>query len=156
MENQETDCFDMFLEGLVVISRRAPGRPVSAERFGREKIISGFRALVRKGQGQISRKDIANYLGITPALVIYYFPDSSTILREALTGGFDQWLIKIDEANQDDPSAIIEIVLSFFQVELYTEDLFRSAIKGGLIKDNTLMRMEAKTAFKIGMATQIH
>ena len=133
----------------MVVSRRAPGRPVNAERFGRQKIIDGFLELVREGRGQILRKDIADHLCITPALVTYYFPDSSTILKEALTGVFDHWLVKIDETDQDDLSAIIDIIFSFFRIELHIEYLYRSIANDGLIKDNTLKQMENKTASKI-------
>ena len=132
---------------------RPPGRPVSAERFAREKIISGFRALVREGRGQITRKDIAEYLGITPALVTFYFPDTSSLLMEAFDGIFDQWLSKIDEADQDDPKVIIDVIVSFFRFELHTEELFRSMVKDEIIKDDTLVHMKRRTAAKIAQST---
>ena len=137
----------------MVASQRSSGRPVSAERFGREKIVSGFRALVREGRGQIMRKDIAEYLGITPALVTYYFPVSSSLFKEAFNGIFDPWLVNIEKVDQGSPKEIIDVIVSFFRVELHTEELFRSMIKDGIITDNTLARMERRTAAKIAQLT---
>ncbi len=126
---------------------------MSAERFGREKIISGFRALVREGRRQIMRKDIAEYLGITPALVTYYFPQASSLFSEGFDGIFDPWLVKVDRTDQNNPKEIVDVIISFFRAELHTEELFRSMKKDGIIKDNTLVDMERLTAAKIAQST---
>ena len=127
---------------------RPPGRPIGAEKFGREKIVNGLRSLVREGWQDISRKDLAERLGITPALITYYFPSGNIgLISDALCGVFDEW---IDRLQAIDPSKrntsaeqTVDIIKDFFRTELHLEDLSRSMARKGLISSAPLDKMEA-------------
>ncbi len=66
--------------------KRAQGRPLrGADEVGRLKIVNGTRDLIRaQSSSEISRKDIAQFVGVTPALVSYYFPSQFDLI-EAVT-----------------------------------------------------------------------
>ena len=68
------------------MSDRTQGRPArGAAQVGREKILAEFRDLLRSNHGgDLSRKAIARYVGVTPALISYYFPKKQQLLEEAV------------------------------------------------------------------------
>lgn len=63
---------------------RLRGRPrVGGEEVGRDKIIARLRDIVRSSHNfDTSRKSLAEYAGVTPALISYYFPKKDTLLVE--------------------------------------------------------------------------
>ena len=65
--------------------KRSQGRPIrGADVVGREKILDGARDFLRSDTSEaISRKNLAEYIGVTPALISYYFPDYSALLDAA-------------------------------------------------------------------------
>jgi AcrR family transcriptional regulator len=66
--------------------RRAQGRPTrGADEVGRDRIIEGTRAFLRSpATGDITRKDVAQFVGVTPALISYYFPNTDDLLEAAV------------------------------------------------------------------------
>ena len=75
-----------------------------------------------------------------------------------MSGIFDQWLIRIQNASaissRKSASILIEVVTDFFRIELYTEELFRVLVRDKVIRDDTLMQMEAATAYCVQKITQ--
>ncbi len=65
--------------------KRAQGRPSRGEtEVGSQKIVEGMRAALRSlRKTNITRKDIAFYAGVTPALVTYYFPERDSLIESA-------------------------------------------------------------------------
>ena len=65
--------------------RRTQGRPTRGlNEVGRDKIVEHLREMMRDDSIQhISRKGLAEYAGITPALITYYFPTRTSLVREA-------------------------------------------------------------------------
>ena len=64
---------------------RGPGRPRHEDReVGREKLIERARAAMNlRPRTDIQRREIADAVGVTPALITYYFPDKWSLLEEA-------------------------------------------------------------------------
>ena len=129
---------------------RQPGRPTTTERFGREKIIDGFRIMARQGSREtISRKDLAAFLGITPALISYYFPERDSLLFEAMEGMFAYWheqLANVAEKECENETErlaeAIDLLLAFFLAEGHAEDLYDSLVHQNVIRGATRNSME--------------
>jgi AcrR family transcriptional regulator len=66
-------------------SRRAKGRPLSSDNWvGRQALVAATRELLKtKAPGDVSRRDIANFAGVDPALIRYYFGDKDKLLTAA-------------------------------------------------------------------------
>jgi AcrR family transcriptional regulator len=64
--------------------RRPQGRPArGANEVGRDKIVQNLRAMMREPAFKdYSRKTLAEYSGVTPALITYYFPNWKVIVEE--------------------------------------------------------------------------
>ena len=81
-----------------MIEARRPGRPKASEGgVGRDAIIDGTIAVLRLGKPELTRKEIAAFLGITPALITYYFAKGHTLLIAAVSKQADLWLRRMDE-----------------------------------------------------------
>ncbi len=65
--------------------KRAQGRPARGENeVGSHKIVEGMRNALRTMKtANVTRKDIASYAGVTPALVTYYFPERNGLIEAA-------------------------------------------------------------------------
>ena len=65
--------------------KRAQGRPARGDtEVGKQKIVEGMREALRSlGNTNITRKDVASFAGVTPALVTYYFPERSDLIKSA-------------------------------------------------------------------------
>lgn len=68
-----------------MLQKHCPGRRARGDaEFGSERIIIGMRAAIRHLKtSRLSRKDIAEFAGVTPPLVSYYFPDREALLEAA-------------------------------------------------------------------------
>ena len=132
------------------MSGRLPGRPTGNERFGREKIVNGFRMMACEGSHDtISRKDLATYLGITPALITYYFPEKNSLLREAMEGSFTSWrdqmmgLLSEGFTNERERlSAAISLLFAFFATERHAENLYTELVAQKVIHGTVRGDME--------------
>ena len=69
----------------VIPAKRAQGRPARGENeVGAQRIVVGMRVALRELKNtNITRKDLARFAGVTPALVTYYFPERSTLIEAA-------------------------------------------------------------------------
>ena len=65
--------------------KRAQGRPARGDsEVGSHKIVEGMRCALRQMKTtNVTRKDVASYAGVTPALVTYYFPDRNGLVEAA-------------------------------------------------------------------------
>ena len=65
--------------------KRSQGRPARGDsEVGSHKIVEGMRCALRVMKtANVTRKDIATYAGVTPALVTYYFPDRNGLIEAA-------------------------------------------------------------------------
>lgn len=65
--------------------KRTQGRPCNGgDQVGRQHIVDSLRAMLRARRSDwASRKSLAAFSGITPALITYYFPDKAGLLEEA-------------------------------------------------------------------------
>jgi AcrR family transcriptional regulator len=65
--------------------KRSQGRPCrGGNEVGRDRIIENLREMLRSRRADsTSRKSLAEFAGITPALVTYYFPDKYSLIEEA-------------------------------------------------------------------------
>ena len=65
--------------------KRAQGRPARGDNeVGSQKIVEGMQVALRTLQTtNVTRKEIAWYAGVTPALVTYYFPERNALIEAA-------------------------------------------------------------------------
>ena len=65
--------------------KRAQGRPARGDNeVGSHKIVEGMRNTLRAMKtANVTRKDIASFAGVTPALVTYYFPERHGLIEAA-------------------------------------------------------------------------
>ena len=83
--------------------KRAQGRPARGDNeVGSQKIVEGMQVALRTLQTtNVTRKEIAWYAGVTPALVTYYFPERNALIEAAtlpvVQALVDKVLVIIDE-----------------------------------------------------------
>ncbi len=65
--------------------QRPQGRPTRcANDTGLQRIVNGMRNALRSRRNiHVTRKDIAQFAGVTPALVTYYFPEKDSLIEAA-------------------------------------------------------------------------
>ena len=68
-----------------MLDKRAQGRPArGSATVGPKKIVEGMQEALRSLQtSNVTRKDIARFAGVTPALVTYYFPERDVLIEAA-------------------------------------------------------------------------
>jgi AcrR family transcriptional regulator len=100
---------------------RLRGRPRQSEReVGRDKLIEQSRKVMNlRPRMDIQRREIAEIVGVTPALINYYFPNKWTLLEEASYPFIKDLIVSVDNL-LDSPSgnrkkfeALVEIYLKF-------------------------------------------
>jgi AcrR family transcriptional regulator len=102
-----------------MIERRPRGRPArGADEVGRGKIIESLRAMMRDNAFKdYSRKNLAMYSGVTPALITYYFPNWQALVEEAtepvIAGYFHELrsVVKSDEGPMERLRKIIRLLI---------------------------------------------
>ena len=136
-----------------MLEKRSQGRPKHGDtQVGRERIVSGFVEMVRSGSyADMSRKEIAQYVGITPALITYYFPKGHLLLIDSFSDVFMDWYKEFDATlSRDEPyderlMAAFQMIVAFykreFHVELFYADLCRKGILGESIVDRMKVRL---------------
>ena len=82
-------------------------------------MIAKMREIMRsKPKIDIQRREIAEFMGVTPALVGYYFPDKRSLIEEAASPLIDEYIAqvkgRIAEAN-DPLETLRELVYIFFR-----------------------------------------
>jgi len=73
------------IKGLKMVQVRTQGRPVRGDAMaGRDWLIQKTRIAMKfKPRIDMQRREIAEFAGVTPALVSYYFPDKGGLFEAA-------------------------------------------------------------------------
>ena len=97
---------------------RMQGRPSRGSReVGRANMIEKMReAMKAKPKFDIQRREIAEYIGVTPALVGYYFPDKGSLIEEAATPVIDKYIAEIRSIikSEGDPAENLHALVYLF------------------------------------------
>ena len=102
--------------------KRAQGRPARGDNeVGSHKIVEGMRNALRTMKtANVTRKDIASFAGVTPALVTYYFPERDGLieaatlpLMQALVGEVSACFEGLDPTRQQLSRAIVVLLDAF-------------------------------------------
>ncbi len=117
----------------VELTKRVQGRPARGDNeVGVQKIVDGMRAALRALQNtKVSRKDVADHAGVTPALVTYYFPERNNLIEAATLPVVSALLDRVRSCvEQDGPARqrlrqAIEVLLESYSsdapvIELYS------------------------------------
>ena len=131
---------------------RRPGRPkVGDQQVGRERIIDGVIDYIRSGRSDISRREIASYLKITPALLTYYFPRGFSLLTEAVGRQADRWQQRLDDLceRQDlNPSQkmdhLQQLIISMYANDAHIVELQTSLWRAGHMSFCLIAEMKKK------------
>ncbi len=116
----------------MVQEKRAQGRPARGDNeVGSQKIVEGMQVALRTLQTtNVTRKEIAWYAGVTPALVTYYFPERNALIEaatlpvvEALVDKIAACLDKTSSAQLALPSAV-NVLLEYYARDSAIIDLF--------------------------------
>ncbi len=117
-----------------MLEKRAQGRPARGiATVGPHKIVEGMQDALRALQSNIiTRKDIARFAGVTPALVTYYFPERNTLVEaatapivEKLATSIQKWISEDIEMDGILMNVIIE-VLSCYSKDIAILELYVS------------------------------
>jgi AcrR family transcriptional regulator len=86
-----------FRELKAMTAKRAQGRPVrGTDEVGRQRILDAARAYLRSPSTRaVTRKDLASFAGVTPALVSYYFPNYSALIEEVTRAVIEEHLERL-------------------------------------------------------------
>jgi AcrR family transcriptional regulator len=105
--------------------KRLQGRPPrGGNEVGSERIIESLREMLRSRSFEAtSRKCLAEYAGVTPALITYYFPSKDGLIEEATKPVVEDYarqlgaILKAD----DEPDSKLRSIISLL-VSCYTRD----------------------------------
>ncbi len=131
---------------------RRPGRPkFGDQQVGRERIVDGVIDYIRSGRSDISRREIASYLRITPALLTYYFPRGFSLLTEAVGRQASRWQQRIDDlCEQQDlnPSQkmdhLQQLIISMYANDAHIIELQTSLWRAGHMSFCLIAEMKRK------------
>ena len=85
--NPHVSC-DRFFEHVLVSANMA--RPKNQEERRRTLRLAAFRAIA-DGWGRVRVRDIADAAGMSPAAVLYYYPDIDTLITEAIQHAMERF-----------------------------------------------------------------
>ena len=116
---------------------RAQGRPCrGVSEVGREKILAAVRDLLRSNRcNDLSRKAVAAFAGVTPALISYYFPKKQQLLEEAVTPIVTAYADEICRVSESTAAAdtktqeIISILMRLYKRDGKILDVYRDSIE---------------------------
>ncbi len=99
---------------------RVQGRPTRGEKqVGRSRMVEKMREIMKsKPKIDIQRREIADFMGVTPALVGYYFPDKRSLIEEAANPLIDEYISQVRSriSSTDEPLEILrELIYIFVQ-----------------------------------------
>ena len=106
--------------------KRVQGRPARGEsEVGAQKIVAGMRAALRTLQNtRVTRKDVADYAGVTPALVTYYFPERDSLVEAATVPVVQALVEKVRNCIERDAPARQRLLEAIgVLLECYTRDI---------------------------------
>lgn len=126
--------------------KRAQGRPArGTATVGPKKIVEGLQDALRSLQtNNVTRKDIARFAGVTPALVTYYFPERNTLIEAATVPVIETLAVAVRERvmQETDPvRALMDLIVDILTcyrrdiaiIELYA--LHRKALSDSVRQD---------------------
>ena len=111
---------------------RVQGRPTRGEKqVGRSRMIEKMREIMKsKPKIDIQRREIAEFMGVTPALVGYYFRDKRSLIEEAANPLIDEYIAQVKGriAATHDPletlRSLVYIFVKFNQESGYLLDFY--------------------------------
>ena len=111
---------------------RLQGRPTRGEKqVGRNRMVEKMREIMKsKPKIDIQRREIAEFMGVTPALVGYYFPDKRSLIEEAASPMIDEYIAQVKGriAATHDPletlRSLVYIFIKFSQESGYLLDFY--------------------------------
>lgn len=114
---------------------RGQGRPRQSEsEVGRDRLIERTRAAMNlRPRTDIQRREIADVIGVTPALITYYFPDKWSLLEAAAHPVITEHVAAIDHmlasqgSHMNKLKVLIRIYLMFNRDYGYLLDYYISA-----------------------------
>lgn len=120
------------------MERRPQGRPCrGGNEVGKARIVESLRELFRqKGDTRVSRKCLATFAGVTPALITYYFPCKYTLLEEAARPVLEAHardLGMLLSSNEQSDLVLRRAVQFIF--EFYKRDAVLFEVYGDLLRD---------------------
>ena len=103
--------------------KRTAGRPVRGlNDVERLRILEASRSFLRlNADGEFTRRDLADFVGVAPALISYYFPERSDLVRAAVAPIIEQYserLSIIDRSDLSQPDKLIAIVCLLVECNL--------------------------------------
>jgi AcrR family transcriptional regulator len=112
-----------------MVERRAQGRPARGpEVVGRERILAGTREFLRSNKAtEITRKNIAESVGVTPALISYYFPERINLLEAATVSVIElhtQRVLAIAASAESFEDKLRQLVAHFVQCNVIDGGIF--------------------------------
>ena len=116
----------------MVLEKRAQGRPARGDNeVGSQKIVEGMQVALRTLQTtNVTRKEIAWYAGVTPALVTYYFPERNALIEAATLPVVETLLEKVSACLEQTQSAqlalpnAVNVLLEYYGRDAAIIDLF--------------------------------
>lgn len=123
---------------------RLPGRPRQSEsEVGREKLIEDARKVISiRPRTDIQRREIADVVGVTPALINYYFSNKWDLLEAASYPSINGLFIAIDSVISSHNSMelkfdkLIDVYLSFHANNSYALDYYIASSRNLGKKEN--------------------
>ena len=120
-----------------MLIKRSQGRPCrGTNEVGRARIIERLQQALRAEPiDDLSRKSIAEHIGITPALITYYFPSKQSIIEEATRPVVEAYMRDIktiaqsDAENSDKLHSIIELLLRCYRSDTGIIRAYESAFR---------------------------
>lgn len=112
--------------------KRAQGRPARGDNeVGSQKIVEGMQVALRTLQTtNVTRKEIAWYAGVTPALVTYYFPERNALIEAATLPVVEALVDKVSACLEQTSSAhlalphAVNVLLEYYARDSAIIDLF--------------------------------
>ena len=112
--------------------KRAQGRPARGDNeVGSQKIVEGMQVALRTLQTtNVTRKEIAWYAGVTPALVTYYFPERNALIEAATLPVVEALVDKVSACLEQTSSAqlalphAVAVLLEYYARDSAIIDLF--------------------------------
>ncbi len=122
---------------------RTQGRPSrDGNTAGPDSIVTGLRKAVQELQTtNVTRKDIARFAGVTPALVTYYFPDRNALVKTAVLSVIDIFSGRIaghlaaDVDHSHKLFDIIEDTLALYHDNHYVIELVQQTDDVGMMRE---------------------
>ena len=133
-----------------MVDVRKQGRPkFGDQQVGRDRIIDGLIEYIRAGYTDISRREIALYLGITPALITYYFPKGYCLLTETVGRQADLWRSKMEQLcaepsynAQQRVGLMQQLIIAMYTRDAYIIELQTSLWRAGRMASSVVIDMK--------------